>query len=330
MRFVFIELSRIAENDNNMLENKNSRNVDFAKQQTFGGSVLRIIVALGGLASFAAVVLFVTYTYIGSPKERMLKKQNADYQEQLLELDKKIANLDKVLSEIEQRDDEVYRPICNMEAVAVEQRQVGLGGADRYVFLEGYHNSNQMISTAQKLDQLGRKLYIQQKSFKELQKVADKNKKLLASIPAIQPVSVGDLNYISSFYGYRNHPKLHRWIKHKGVDYAAPKGSPIYATGDGVVEHLKSSMLNYGKVVVINHGFGYETLYAHMNKRIVQPGDSVKRGQVIGYVGRTGRVTGVHLHYEVLKDGHSINPRKFYQEDLTAEEYDQMIFVLSL
>ncbi len=312
-----------------MLENKNNRDMNAAKRG-LGRGVLRVIAVIGGFASFAAVVLFVTYTYIGSPKERMLQKQNADYQAQLIELNEKIAKLDNVLSEIEQRDDEVYRPICNMEAVPVEQRQVGFGGADRYVSLQGYHNSEQMIATAQKVDQLGRKLYIQQKSFKELQKVAEQKQKMLASIPAIQPVSVGDLNYISSFYGYRNHPKLHRWIKHKGVDFAAPKGSPIYATGNGVVEKLKSSMRNYGKVVVINHGFGYETLYAHMSKRNVQPGDTVKRGQVIGYVGRTGRVTGVHLHYEVLKDGRSINPRKFYQEDMTAEEYDQMIFILSL
>ena len=313
-----------------MLNRKQNIDKQTHRKLSSGSKLLRFFAAALGALSFAAIVLFVTYTYFGSPKELMLKKQGDVYAQQLLQLNNQINNLSMRLVEMEKRDDKLYRPFYNLVAMPAELRQVGFGGSDRYASLKGYHNSESVISTARKLDYLARKLYIQQKSFKEIDKQAINKKKMLASIPAIQPISVGDLNYISSYFGFRDHPKLHRWIKHTGIDYAAPKGTPIYATGNGVVKHLKSSMSNYGKVVVINHGYGYESLYAHMSKRAVQPGDRVKRGQVIGYVGRTGRVTGVHLHYEVLKDGRSINPRKFYDNDLSAKEYDQMISILSL
>ena len=281
-------------------------------------------------AIFAALVLVITYNYLGSPKERLLKEQNQEYAEQFLFLNQEINKLEKKLSEIENRDDNLYRTMCNLEPISTDQRKVGYGGSDRYMHLKAYKNAKQIIFTYQRLDRLGRKLYVQSRSFEEVNEFAINKKKMLASIPAIQPISVNDLTYISSFYGYRNHPKLHRWIKHAGVDFAALKGTPIYATGNGIVKRLNSSMSNYGKVVVIDHGFNYESLYAHMSKRIVVPGDTVKRGQVIGYVGRTGRVTGVHLHYEVLKNGKSVNPTRYFKEDLSADEYDKMILVLSL
>jgi len=281
-------------------------------------------------AIFAALVLFVTYNYLESPKEILLKEQNQEFAERFLLLNQEINTLENKLSEIETRDDNLYRTMCNLEPIPANQRKVGFGGSDRYMHLRPYKNAKQIISTYQRLDRLGRKLYVQSKSFEEVKAYSANKKEMLASIPAIQPISVGDLTYISSFYGFRNHPRLHRWIKHAGVDFAALKGTPIYATGNGVVKRLNSSMSNYGKVVVINHGFNYESLYAHMSKRIVEPGDTVKRGQVIGYVGRTGRVTGVHLHYEVLKNGKSVNPTKYFKKDLSADEYDKMILVLSL
>jgi len=291
--------------------------------------VRKAIFMLLGLASFAAVLLFVVYTFIGSPKGYLLEKQNKAYATQLSELNQQIEQLNNKLLSIEKRDDNEYRPLYNLEPVSTDKRNAGVGGSNPYASLEGYQNSGEIIASRTLLDQLGRKLYVQISSFNEIEKAEKQKQDMLASIPAIQPVSVHDLLYISSYFGFRNHPKLHRRIKHQGLDFAASKGSPIYATGNGVVKHLTTPMTHYGKVVVIEHGYGYETLYAHMSKKAVHEGDTVRRGQVIGYVGGTGRVTGVHLHYEVLKNGRSINPRGFYQEDLNEEDYDRMISALN-
>ncbi|MCK5857449.1 MAG: M23 family metallopeptidase [Bacteroidales bacterium] len=288
-----------------------------------------ILYTLIGMSIFSALILLISYTYIGSPKEWILKKQTQQYAERIDELDLKIKVLSNRLEEITYRDDNVYRVAFDLEPISMEERNVGLGGSDRYKALESYSNSKHIIGVFQNLDRFGRELYIQDKSLSEIKKVIYKKEDSLASIPAIQPISVRELKYISSKYGYRDHPKVHRWIKHTGIDFAALKGTPIHATGDGVVEPLKSSRSYYGKVVTIKHGFGYATLYAHMSKINVSAGDRVKRGQVIGYVGRTGRVTGSHLHYEVIKNGRSINPSSYYINDLTEEEYDDMIFVLS-
>ena len=290
----------------------------------------RIIILFISMISFASLVLFVTYSYIGSPKEMILSKKNQEYLDKIALINNKINQLDGRLAEIESRDDEVYRSICNLNPIPTEQRKVGYGGAERYTELKGYRNSKQIISTSLNLDRLARKLYVQSKSFDKVYNLAKDRAKKIASVPAIQPISVGDLNYISSYYGFRDHPKLHRWIKHTGMDFAAPIGTPIYVTGNGVVEHLDKSMTNYGKVVKVNHGFGYESLYAHMSKVLVVSGDRVVRGQIIGYVGRTGRVTGAHLHYEVLKNGRPVNPRFYFEKNLNKKEYEQMIFVNSL
>jgi murein DD-endopeptidase MepM/ murein hydrolase activator NlpD len=152
---------------------------------------------------------------------------------------------------------------------------------------------------------------------------------MLASIPAIQPVANKDLKRIASGFGYRIHPIYKTLRMHTGIDFSAPVGTPIYATGDGVVEHLKNKMTGYGKVMMINHGFGYESLYAHMSKIFVKPGEKVKRGQIIGYVGNTGRSTGPHLHYEIRKNGKPVNPVHFFFQDLTPEEYEKVIEISS-
>ena len=296
---------------------------------TLGRFVRKAMMLLLVLASFAAVLLFVVYSYVGSPKEFMLEQQNKAYATQLSELNQQVEQLNKKVISIEKRDDDVYRPLYSLERISADKRKAGVGGSKPYLSLEGYQNSEEIIASRNLLDQLGRKLYVQFSSFNEIEKAERQRQDMIASIPAIQPVSVRDLVYISSYFGFRNHPKLHRRIKHQGLDFAASKGSPIYAAGNGVIKHLTSSMSHYGKVVVIEHGYGYETLYAHMSKKAVQEGDTVHRGQVIGYVGGTGRVTGVHLHYEVLKNGKSINPRGYYQEDLNEEDYDRMISALN-
>ncbi len=270
-------------------------------------------------------VLFAAYNVYQSPKEIVLKQENEKYRVQLERLNLKIDNMSQSLNAIVGRDDSIYRVVYEATPIPAEQRQVGFGGSDRYVDLKGFDNSDLIISTAAKLDMLGRQLYVEYKSLDEVSKIAKLKVKMLASIPAIQPVSINDFHYISSPFGYRSHPKNGHWKKHEGIDIVAPYGAPIYATGDGVVEYPSSSMYGYGKVVVINHGFGYQSLYAHMSKKAIKPGNQIKRGQLIGYVGNTGISTGTHLHYEVIKNGLSLNPKNYFFNDLTQWEYITLV-----
>jgi murein DD-endopeptidase MepM/ murein hydrolase activator NlpD len=283
---------------------------------------------LGGIV-FATLVLFVAYTFFDSPKELMQKREIEQYALQQDLMNSRIDQLASVLKEIEDRDDNIYRIIFEAEPIPVEERKAGIGGSDRYRNLKGYENTQRITETAKKLDQLSRELYVQSKSFDEVYKLAKNKEKMLASIPGIQPVSNKDLKRIASGFGYRIHPIYKTLRMHEGIDFSAPIGTPIYATGDGTVESLKTKMSGYGKVVMINHGFGYETLYAHMSKIIVRPGQKVKRGEIIGYVGNSGRSTGPHLHYEVRKNDKPINPIHFFYQDLTPEEYEKVIEISS-
>lgn len=287
--------------------------------------LLRGLYYLLGSVVFASLVLVLGYLFFDSPKELMLKRENEQYAMQLQLLSERVDKLNKVLEDIENRDDNIYRTIFEAEPIPSNVRKVGVGGADRYESLKGFENSQTIIATAQKIDRLSRELYVQSKSFDDVYKMAKNKARMLASIPAIQPISNKDLKRIASGFGFRIHPIYKTWRMHTGIDFTAPIGTPIYATGDGVVEKLKSKMSGYGKVVVINHGYGYESLYAHMSKIIVKPGEKVKRGQVIGYVGNTGRSTGPHVHYEIKKNGKPINPVHFFYQDLTPEEYEKVI-----
>ena len=281
------------------------------------------------LTVFAVVVLFVAYSYFPSPKELMLMRENQQYKLQYEILNNKVDKLTTVLADLEDRDDNIYRTIFEAEPISSEKRHAGVGGSDRYADLEGYGNSKVIIETTKMIDQLSRRLYIQSKSYDDIFKMAKNKEKMLASIPAIQPVSNKDLKRIASGFGYRIHPVYKTWKMHTGIDFTAPVGTPIYATGDGVVIKPKSRMSGYGKVIVINHGFGYQTIYAHCSKIVARPGTKVKRGQIIGYVGNTGISTGPHCHYEVRKNGKPINPVNFFYQDLSPEEYEKVIEISS-
>ncbi len=291
--------------------------------------VKRGISYLLGASVFAALVLFIAYSIFSSPKELMLERENQQYAMQIELMNKRVDMLTKIVEDIEERDDNIYRTIFEAEPIPSEVRKAGVGGTDRYESLKGYENSNTIIATAQKIDALSRELVIQSKSFDDVYKMAKNKAKMLASIPAIQPISNKDLKRIASGFGYRIHPIYKTLRMHEGIDFTAPIGTPIYATGDGVVERLKGKMSGYGKVLMINHGYGYESLYAHMSKIIVKPGEKVKRGQVIGYVGNTGRSTGPHLHYEIRKEGRAVNPVHYFFQDLTPEEYEKVIEISS-
>tara|TARA_X000000368_G_scaffold106834_1_gene82870 strand:- start:40 stop:1011 length:972 start_codon:yes stop_codon:yes gene_type:complete len=270
-------------------------------------------------------ILLIFYQFFDSPKEKKLKLEIQNLTSQYEVIDKNMKQVEIVLDEIQDRDDNIYRVIFEADPIPTSIRKQGFGGVNRYEKLLGLSNSELMINTSKKIDQLAKQLYLQSKSFDEVIDLAKNKSNMLASIPAIQPVANKDLKRMASGYGYRIHPIYKTRKMHYGMDFSAKTGTEIYSTGDGVVSKVKRSKRGYGNYVKINHGFGYETLYAHMSKYIVKKGQKVKRGEVIGFVGNSGISTAPHLHYEVRKDNKKINPVNFYYNDLSPEEYEKML-----
>ena len=270
-------------------------------------------------------ILLIFYQFFDSPKEKRLKLEIQNLTSQYEVINNDMKQVETVLDEIQERDDNIYRVIFEADPIPTSIRKQGFGGVNRYEKLLGLSNSELMINTSKKIDQLTKQLYLQSKSFDEVIDLAKNKSNMLASIPAIQPVANKDLKRMASGYGYRIHPIYKTRKMHYGMDFSAKTGTEIYATGDGVVSKIKRSKRGYGNYVKINHGFGYETLYAHMSKYIVKRGQKVKRGEVIGYVGNSGISTAPHLHYEVRKDNKKINPMNFYYNDLSPEEYEKML-----
>ena len=281
------------------------------------------IVASGSV--FAAVVLLLAYNFFNSPKEKMLKREIEQYKLQYEILNERMDRVNNVLGDIENRDDNIYRVIFDAEPVPNTIRQAAYGGSDRYAKFEGYDNSKLLVETTKKLDVLSRRLYVQSKSFDEVLDLAKNKTQMMACIPAIIPIKNG-AGKICCGFGYRLHPIYKTLQMHPGIDITSPRGTPIYASGDGVVQTPGGNMLSgYGICVVINHGYGYESLYGHMSRKAVTEGQRVKRGQLIGYVGSTGMATGPHLHYEVWKSGSRVNPINYFYNDLTPDEWQKVI-----
>lgn len=287
--------------------------------------IFRIISFLGTASVIGVISVIIAFKYFDSPKEKQLRRDLEKMKTQYDLLNKRMDNLALVLDDLEDRDDNIYRSIFETDSIPNDIRRSGFGGADRYLDLQGYEGSDLMVLTTQRVDQLAKQMYIQSKSYDEVIKLAENKEKLLSSIPSIMPISVKDLKGTPSGFGYRTHP-IYKIVKmHTGMDFNAVIGTPIYATGDGVVERADAEASGYGNHVVINHGFGYETLYGHMSEILVKPGQEVKRGEVIGKVGNTGTSSGPHVHYEVIRNGNKINPVSYYFLDLTPLEYQEII-----
>lgn len=280
-------------------------------------------------AVFGLFIYLMATQFIDSPKEKLLKRENSQLKAQYEFLDKRMDQVSSVLEDIQRRDDEIYRVIFEAEPIAKEIREAGFGGVNRYKKLEGYKNSELIIESAEKIDKISKQLYIQSKSYDDVFKMAKSKEKMIASIPAIQPIPNKNLRRMASGYGMRMHPIHKIWKKHTGMDFSAERGTEIYATGDGIVVSAIKERRGYGYHIVIDHGYGYKTLYGHMQKFNVRRGQKVKRGEVIGYVGNTGTSVAPHLHYEVIRNGDKINPINFYFNDLSPEEYDEMIEISS-
>jgi murein DD-endopeptidase MepM/ murein hydrolase activator NlpD len=281
--------------------------------------------ALASIVSGVGIYLVFNIVY-DSPQERQLQN---DKEELLIQYDLMSNRLDQmstILADLENRDDNIYRTIFEAEPIPDNIRKAGIGGVNRYKNLERFRDESEVvIETSKKLDRLAKQLYIQSKSFDEVIELAKQKEDMLASIPAVQPISNKDLKRMSSGFGKRVHP-IYKTVRfHWGNDFTAPVGTDIYCTGKGKVVELEKSRSGYGYHVIIDHGYGYKTLYAHMSKINVKQGQEINRGEVIGLVGNTGLSSAPHLHYEVTKNGHKVNPVNFYFNDLSPEEYDMMI-----
>ena len=279
------------------------------------------------LTGFIMVVIFLQF--FDSPKEKILNREIQQLSIQYKIIKNKLEKAEIVLDDLQKRDDNIYRLIFEADPIPKSIRKAGFGGVNRYNDLTGFKNSELVISTSKKIDQVTKQLYIQSKSFDEIIELAKNKTTMLASIPAIQPVSNKDLSRMASGFGNRIHPIYKTRKFHAGMDFSAKTGTPIYATGDGEISKVKRSRKGYGNHVVINHGFGYKTLYAHMSKYIVKKRQKVKRGDIIGYVGNTGTSVAPQLHYEVHKDDKKMNPVNFYNNDLTPEQFEKMLLISS-
>jgi murein DD-endopeptidase MepM/ murein hydrolase activator NlpD len=308
----------------------NPRTVKYEKVKlTWKDKLLRFMTYFAATLVLALLYNLVFSAFFDTPKEKELMRENKQLELQYEILNKKFDLVEKTLDDLQRRDNNIYRVIFETEPIPSSVREAGFGGSERYEKLRGLDDSELVIKTSKRLDKLSKQLYIQSKSYDQIINKAENKEEMLASIPAIQPISNDDLTRTASGYGWRIHPIYKIKKFHDGMDFTAPTGTEVYATGDGVVSKVKNSYRGYGKRVVVDHGFGYKTRYAHLTSFNVRRGEEVKRGDVIGYVGNSGLSTAPHLHYEVLKDGKQVNPVHYYFNDLTPEQYEKMIFISS-
>ncbi|AOW09379.1 M23 family metallopeptidase [Flavobacterium gilvum] len=295
------------------------RKIKTRKRKKFGYVVLFLLAS--ALFGFLTFVVLLNTPYFDTPKDRVLERQVENLKLNYAILNKKMDQIDDVIEDLEDRDNNLYRVYFNTAAIPIDERKSGYSKKNRYAALQGYDNSTLVINTTERVDALSKELAIQSKSLDEIVKLAKAKSQLLSAIPAIQPVKNENLKRMASGFGYRTDPFTKAKKMHEGMDFTAKSGTPIYATGDGVVERADNTASGYGNHVVIRHGYGYETLYAHLSKYNCRPGKSVKRGDIIGYVGSTGRSEAPHLHYEVHKNGKVVNPLNFYYGNISAVEY---------
>lgn len=295
-------------------------------------------VILNALGIFAftvilAVGMLLLYTeFFPHPKLVVLENKISEQKFYINKLNRDFDQLNEILDGIEKRDDGIYRAVLGAEPIDKSIRDAGVGGSDRYADIreKDVLDKEIVIDLYEKVDKLRRKIYIESKSQDELVKLADNKEKLFAAIPAIQPISNKQLRALASGFGLRTHPIYKVRKMHSGIDFAASIGTPIYATADGKVVTVDVKFSGYGKLVEVDHGFGYKTRYAHMHEFAVRPGQNVKRGDLIGYVGNTGLSTAPHLHYEVLINGSQVDPVHYFYNDLSSGEYEKILELASI
>jgi murein DD-endopeptidase MepM/ murein hydrolase activator NlpD len=274
------------------------------------------------------IFFFIFLQFFETPVTKRLKRENEQLLSQYNLMNKDIEKISKAMEDIQMRDDNIYRVIFEANPIPSSVRMAGFGGANRYTKLESMDNSELIISVAKKLDVLSKQVYVQSKSYDDVVKMALGKEKMLASIPSIMPVSNRDLKRTASGWGIRMHPIYRIPRFHYGMDFTAPTGTEIFATGNGIVKEAGRDA-GYGNTIIIDHGYGYETMYGHLSRIMVKIGQTIKRGDIIGLVGSTGASVGPHLHYEVSKNGQKVNPQNYYFQDLNPMEYEKMITISS-
>jgi len=300
-------------------ENLAYRKIKTKKTTKFGVVFLFLLAA--ALFGFLSFVVLLNTPYFETPKDRLQAREIDNLKLHYAILNKKIDELNAVTAAIEDRDNNLYRTYFNTTPISDEERKAGFKTKNRYAELEGFDNSELVENTTRRVDVLTKELAIQSHSLDEILKLAKAKDHLLSAIPAIQPVKNENLKRMASGFGYRSDPFTKARKMHEGMDFTAKTGTPIYVTGDGVVAQADNTASGFGNHIVIRHGYGYETLYAHLSKYKARVGQRVKRGDIIGYVGSTGRSEAPHLHYEVHKDNKVVNPLNFYYGNISAVEY---------
>lgn len=297
-----------------------------------GDIILNFLGIIFLTVAMAAGLLLLYVNYFESPKELMLKNEVKELEYYYDNLQIEVDRLNQILADMEFRDDNIYRAVLGAEPIEKSVRDAGIGGRDRYEEIREKNILHEeiIIELTESVDRLKRKMYIETKSQDEVVELAAKKEMLLAAIPAIQPVSNKELIRLASGFGIRIHPIYRVRKMHTGIDFSANIGTPIYATADGVVEEVQINFSGYGKLVEIDHGFGYRTRYAHMHGFSVRKGQKVRRGDLIGYVGNTGLSTAPHLHYEVLINGKQVDPIHYFFNDLSPAEYEKIIELASI
>ena len=284
-----------------------------------------VFLTVSALFGLIMLLVLLSSTLIETPKEIAQAREIDNYQLQYEQLNRKMQQIESVLDNLQDRDNQIYRVIFEANPISEDVRKAGFGGVNRYANLEGFENSELVVSTTKRMEILSKQVVVQSKSLDEIQRMALDKEVLLSAIPSIQPINNEDLRRMASGYGWRTDPFTKTRRKHKGMDFSAPTGTPIYATSDGKVIRVDGRAPGYGKHIRIDHGFGYVTLYAHLSQYNVRRGQEVKRGDVIGFVGNTGRSVAPHLHYEIRKDGVAVNPINFYYGDLNTEEFNALL-----
>ena len=299
------------------------KKIERRKGRRLGIFLLSLISAF--LAGFILLVIYLNIPALETPREKALERELENMKLHYSVLNRKMDQVQRVLADVEERDNNIYRVYFEANPIPEEQRLAGFGGVNRYRKLEGYNNSKLIIESQKKLDMLTKRLVVHSRSLDEIVQLAEEKEQLLAAIPAIMPVRNEDLRRMASGYGWRTDPFTKVRKFHYGMDFSAPRGTPVYATGDGKVIRADNRSSGYGRHIRIDHGYGYTSLYAHLYKYNVRRGERVQRGDLIGYVGSTGRSQAPHLHYEIFKDGDRINPINFYYGHLSPQEYNEIL-----
>jgi len=301
----------------------NPNTLSFEKEKlTLKDIFKRLLWFFATALSFSVIVLWISFYLIDSPKEKMLQKENNELKIELKKINKKLDVFEFVMKDLQERDDNVYRSIFETNPLPIEQRYPAMLESTKYDRLSRDEAFDLLNTIKIKTDKLTVQMAVQSRSYDTIAVLAAKKADMLAAIPAIRPLK--NMYKISSGFGRRYHPILKTLRPHTGIDIAAPRGTPVYATADGYASS-ESGGSGYGIVVIINHGYSYKTLYAHLSKKAVKTGQKVKRGQIIGYVGNTGLSLGPHLHYEVIKNGSFVNPVHYFFNDITPAEYDAIL-----